>query len=143
MFRNGFTITPKKQRHTPPKRPLLSKPLLNKQKNPVKQQKEQRNQQGDQAAKQQNIQALVNAHQGLLQQEEDLLVKIGRIKNAQENARRKWHTGPWLQNQPQPYQYQTDAAEANLPLLEGRLQNVRDEKERVRKELERAQRESR
>jgi len=143
MFRNGFTITPKKQRHTPPKRPLLSKPLLNKQKNPVKQQKEQRNQQGDQAAKQQNIQALVNAHQGLLQQEEDLLVEIGRIKNAQENARRKWHTGPWLQNQPQPYQYQTDAAEANLPLLEGRLQNVRDEKERVRKELERAQRESR
>jgi hypothetical protein len=108
-----------------------------------KQQKEQRNQQGDQAAKQQNIQALVNAHQGLLQQEEDLLVEIGRIKNAQENARRKWHTGPWLQNQPQPYQYQTDAAEANLPLLEGRLQNVRDEKERVRKELERAQRESR
>jgi len=35
----------------------------------------------------------------------------------------------------------TDPAEANLPLLQGRLENVRDEKQRVRHELDRAQRE--
>jgi hypothetical protein len=76
----------------------------------------------------------------LLQQEEDLLRAIGRIKNAKEMARRKWLTRPWRYNEPQPDQYQTDAAEANLPLLEGRLQNVREEKKRVRQELDRAQR---
>jgi hypothetical protein len=92
---------------------------------------------------QQNIQALENAYQGLLQQEEELLVAIGQIKNAQENARRKWVTRPWGQNEPQAYQYRTDAGETNLPLLEGRLENVRDENERVRKKLERAQGESR
>jgi hypothetical protein len=108
-----------------------------------KQQKEQQQRHGGQAARQQNIQALVNAYQGLLQQEEDLLAEIGRAKNAQENARRKWYTGSWGQAEPQSRQYQTDSAEANLPLLEGRLQNVRDEKQRVREELERAQRESR
>ncbi|SRR6266566_606487 len=105
-----------------------------------KQQKERQQQQGAQAARQQNVQALVNAYQGLVQQEEDLLAEIGRIKNAQENARRKWYTGSWGQGEPQSRQYQTDSAEANLPLLEGRLQNVRDEKQRVREELERAQR---
>ena len=73
----------------------------------------------------------------------DLLVAIGQAKNAQENARRKWITRPWGQNEPQAYQYQTDAAEANLLLLEGRLENVRDEKKRVREELARAQRVSR
>ena len=49
---------------------------------------------GEQAAVQQNIQTLVNAYQGLLQQEEDLLAEIGRVKNAKENARRKWVTRP-------------------------------------------------
>jgi len=47
---------------------------------------------------------------------------------------------PKTNTKPKP---QPDASEANLPLLEGRLQNVRDEKERVRKELDRAQHESR
>ncbi len=108
-----------------------------------KQQKEQQQRQGEQAARQQNIQALQNTYQDLLQQEQDLLVAIGQAKNAQENARRKWITRPWGVNEPQRYQYQTDAAEANLPLLEGRLENVRDEKKRVRDELARAQRESR
>ena len=108
-----------------------------------KQQKEQQQRQGEQIARQQNIQALVNAHQDLLQQEEELLAAIGQIKNAREMARRKGTMRSWGQNEPQAYQYQTNAAEANLPLLEGRLQNVRDEKQRVRKELERAQRESR
>jgi len=65
-----------------------------------KQQKERQQQQGAQAARQQNVQALVNAYQGLVQQEEDLLAEIGRIKNAQENARRKWYTGSWGQGEP-------------------------------------------
>jgi hypothetical protein len=108
-----------------------------------KQWKEQQQQQAGKAANQQNIQALENAYQDLLQQEQDLLVAIGRIKNARENARRKWVTRPWGQNEPQAYQYQTDPAEANLPLFEGRLENVRDEKKRVREELARAQRVSR
>jgi hypothetical protein len=105
-----------------------------------KQQQQQKQQQAEQATKQQNIQALQNAYQELLQAEEMLLVQIGQIKNAQEMARRRWYTGSWGGDQPQAYRYQTDPAEANLPLLEGRLQNVRHEKERVRKELERAQR---
>ena len=85
-----------------------------------------------QATKQGNIQDLQNAYQSLLQQEEDLLVAIGRTKNAQENAWRRWITGPWRQYDP------PDAAEANLPVLEGRLQNVRDEKQRVRDWRERS-----
>jgi hypothetical protein len=104
-----------------------------------KQQSGHQNQLTDQAAKQQNIQALINTYQALLQQEEDLLVQIGQIKNAQESARRKWAMRSWGQNEPQTYQYQTDSAEANLPLLEGRLENVRGEKNRVRDELDRAQ----
>jgi hypothetical protein len=88
----------------------------------INQRTEQQKQQGEQVAKQQNIQALVSAHQDLLQQEEDLLRAIGRIKNAKEMARRKWLTRPWRYNEPQPDQYQTYAAEANLPLVEGRLQ---------------------
>jgi hypothetical protein len=58
-------------------------------------------------------------------------------------AQRKWNMRAWAQNEPEAYQYQTNPAEANLPLLEGRLENVREEKQRVRKELERARRESR
>jgi hypothetical protein len=103
-----------------------------------RQQKEQQMWQGEQAAAQQNIQALKNAYQGLLQQEEELLVQIGRIKNAQEIARRKYVNGFYSSDA-----HLTDLSEADLPLLEGRLENVRDEKKRVRQELEQAQRESR
>ena len=102
-----------------------------------KQQKEQHKQQGEQVAKQQNVQALANTYQDLLQQEQDLLVVIGQAKNAKEIAWRKWVSQGYMQG------HATDSAEANLPLLEGRLQNVQDEKQRVRKEMERAQRESR
>src|SRR5437660_799916 len=63
----------------------------------INQQKERQKQQAGKAANQQNIQALQNAYQDLLQQEQDLLVAIGQAKNAQENARRKWMTRPWGQ----------------------------------------------
>jgi len=101
----------------------------------LKQQKEQQTRLGEQAGKEQNIQALTNAYQDLLQQEENLLAEIGRIRNKQEVARRKYVNGFYTSDS-----HLTDPSEENLPLLEGRLQNVRDEKERVRKELERAQR---
>jgi 3-dehydroquinate synthase class II len=105
-----------------------------------KQQKQQQGQQAEQQGKQRNIQALENAYRALLDKEEELVAEIGRIENAQEAARRKWiQTGI---NDPHKQSY-TDPEEANLPLLKSRLQNVRDEKERVRNELERAQRESR
>jgi len=100
-----------------------------------KQQKQQQQQQAEQAAKGQNVQALSNTYQDLLQQEENLLVAIGQVKNAQEIARRKYVYGHYTNDA-----HLTAAGEANLPLLEGRLQNVRDEKERVREELVRAQR---
>jgi|SRR5215469_3376508 len=109
----------------------------------ISQQKQQQQQQAGQIAKQQNIQELQNTYQQLLEQEQNLLVAIGQIKNAQENARRQWYMRNWEQNEPQAYQYRTAAGEANLPLLEGQLDNVRDEKKRVRDELERAQRQSR
>jgi hypothetical protein len=73
-----------------------------------------------------------------LQQEEELLVQIGRIKNAQEIARRKYVNGFYSSDA-----HLTDVSEADLSLFEGRLESVRDEKKRVRQELEQAQRESR
>jgi len=105
-----------------------------------RQQTQRQKQQGEQAAKQQNVQALTNTYQNLLQQEEELLAAIGQIKNAKELARRKWVTRPWSYNEPQASQYQTAPGKAKLPLLEGRLDNVRAEKKRVRQELDRAQR---
>jgi hypothetical protein len=90
----------------------------------------------EQQDKQRNIEALTIAYQNLLAQEEDLLAAIGQIENVQETARRKWlQTG--INNQYK--QSYTDPSEANLPPLKGRLQNVRDEKDRVRRQLEQAQ----
>jgi hypothetical protein len=63
-----------------------------------------------------------NRLSGLLQREEELLAAIGRIGNSQEAARRRWiQTGinDWHK------QSYTDPAEADLPLLKGRLENVR------------------
>jgi len=99
--------------------------------------KEQQKQSVEQQGKLRNAQALADRLTDLEQQEQNLLAEIGRVKNAQEIAWRRWHSQPYYQRQSQAY---TDPAEANLPLLEGNLKNVRDEKERVRKELERAQR---
>jgi len=98
----------------------------------------QRTHQAEQQAKRRNIQVLADRLADLGQQEENLMAEIGRIENAQEVARRKWVSQPWNGQYQQPY---TDPGEADLPLLRGRLNNVRNEKERVRQELERAQRE--
>jgi ABC-type phosphate transport system auxiliary subunit len=81
--------------------------------------------------KSRNIQALADRLADLEQQEVSVLAAIGCAENAQTVARRKWVDGKNDQ------QY-TDPAEANLPLLRGRLENVRSEKERVTRELERA-----
>jgi len=101
-----------------------------------KQQKEADKQQqagsAEQQAKVTNIQALADRLADLERQEESLLASIGRVENAQTVARRKWVDG-------QSNQQYTDPAEANLPVLRGRLENVRSEKERVTRELERAQ----
>jgi hypothetical protein len=109
---------------------------LNKQRNEASKQGLQRQSQwAEQQAKQQNIQALRDRVAELQQQEENLLAEIGRVEKAQEDARRRWIASGL--NQPNS----TDPTEANLPLLRGRLENVRDEKQRVRHELDRAQRE--
>ncbi len=94
--------------------------------------KEQQARSAEQQAKVSNIQTLVDQLADLEQQEQSLLAEIGRVENAQTVARRKWVDG-------QGNQQYTDPAEAKLPLLRGRLENVRTEKERVRHELERAQ----
>jgi hypothetical protein len=68
------------------------------------------------------VQALQTASQDLVQQEEELLATIGRIENSQEAARRRsiqtgindWHK-----------QSHTDPADADLPFLKSRLENVR------------------
>ena len=86
-------------------------------------------------AKQENIQALTDRLSELTQQEQNLLAEIGRIENAQTVARRKWVDG-------QTNQQYTAPEEAKLPLLNGQLENVRTEKERVTRELERAQHQS-
>ena len=93
---------------------------------------EQQRQVGEQQAKQQNAQALVDRLAQLGQQEENLLLEIGRVESAQTAASRNWIDG---RNQAYP-----DPKEAGLPLLRGRLDNVRDEKRRVQRQLEQAQR---
>jgi len=95
-----------------------------RQKAVAKQQAEQQNVQ--------NVQALVDRLAQLGQQEENLLVEIGRVESAQTAASRNWIDG---RNQAYP-----DPKEAGLPLLRGRLDNVRDEKRRVQRQLEQAQR---
>ena len=106
--------------------------LDRRRKDAYKEQQRQQGQLAEQQAKQQNVQALVDRLAELQQQEENLLVEIGRAENAQTVARRNWIDG-----RNQPY---TDPKEAGLPLLRGRLDNVRDEKRRVQRQLEQAQR---
>jgi hypothetical protein len=86
----------------------------------------------EQQAKQSNIQALIDRLDDLQKQEENLLVQIGRAEKAVTDADRAWISGGTNYSAP---------SEADLPLLRGRLDNVREEKERVRRQLEQAQRE--
>ena len=85
----------------------------------------------EQQAKYNNVQALTDQLSILQQQEQNLLVRIGQAEKRKEEAWRRWVDG-------REGQYDT-AAEAELPVLRGNLENVREEKQRVRKEQERAQ----
>jgi hypothetical protein len=102
-----------------------------------KQQKEQHKQQAEQVAKQQNVQALMDRSVELQQEEENLRAKIGRVENTGAVSWSRWNT------QGSVHVYANDPARADLPLLRGRLENVREEKQKVTAELNRAQRESR
>lgn len=88
-----------------------------------------------QQAKYNNVQSLTDQLSILQQQEQNLLVRIGQAEKRKEESWRRWLDG-------QGGQYDT-SAEGELPVLRGNLENVRDEKKRVKEELERAQRESR
>jgi len=82
-------------------------------------------------AKYNNTQALADRLAVLQQHEQNLLVRIGQAEKAETDARRKWISQGGTQY--------SAPAEAELPVLRGNLQNVREEKQRVRTELERAQ----
>ncbi|MGC2628181.1 MAG: hypothetical protein WA269_15235, partial [Candidatus Udaeobacter sp.] len=73
----------------------------------------------------------------LQQEEENLLANIGRLENTGAVSWSRWNT------QGSVHVYANDPARADLPLLKGRLENVREEKQKVTAELNRAQRESR
>ena len=85
----------------------------------------------EQQAKYNNVQALTDQLSILQQQEQNLLVRVGQAEKRKEEAWRRWVDG-------RGGQYDT-SAEGELPVLRGNLENVREEKQRVRKEQERAQ----
>jgi len=89
----------------------------------------------EQQAKNNNVQAVTDQLSILQQQEQNLLVRIGQAEKRKEEAWRRWVDG-------RGGQYDT-SAEGELPVLRGNLENVRDEKKRVKEELARAQRGSR
>ena len=89
----------------------------------------------EQQAKNNNVQAVTDQLSILQQQEQNLLVRIGQAEKRKEEAWRRWLDG-------RGGQYDT-SAEGELPVLRGNLENVRDEKKRVKEELARAQRGSR
>ena len=87
----------------------------------------------EQKDQERNIQRLKKRVATLQQQEEELLAEIGRVEERQEDARRRWiKSGHGSTGQ------MTDPEERNLPLLRSRLDNVREEKYRVKQDLERA-----
>lgn len=94
---------------------------------------EQLNQQG----KLRYVQALMDRLVELQQEEENLLAKIGRLENTGAVTWSRWNT------QGSVHVYANDPAKADLPLLRGQLGNVREEKQKVTAELNRARRESR
>jgi hypothetical protein len=86
----------------------------------------------EQQAKYNNIQALTDQLSILQQQEQNLLVRIGQAEKAETDARRRWISQGGTQY--------SAPEEAELAVLRGNLENVREEKQRVRQQLERAQR---
>ena len=103
---------------------------LEKQRNAAS--KEQQAQSVQLQAKYNNIQALTDQLSDLQRQEQNLLVRIGQAEKAETDARRRWISQGGTQY--------SAPAEAELPVLRGNLENVRDEKQRARQELERVQR---
>jgi hypothetical protein len=103
---------------------------LNKQRR--QKQQRQAGQWAEQQAKQDNTQALADRLYDLQQQEENLLAQIGQAEKARTDNRRRWVS--------QEGMVYSDPVEAQLPVLRGRLDNVRDEKSRIERQLERAQR---
>ena len=85
----------------------------------------------EQQAKYNNVQALTDQLSILQQQEQNLLLRVGQAEKRKEEAWRRWVDG-------RGGQYNT-SAEAELPVLRGNLDNVREEKKRVRQELKQAQ----
>jgi hypothetical protein len=83
-------------------------------------------------AKSNNTQALADQLSILQHQEQNSLVQIGQAEKRKEEAWRRWVDG-------RGGQYDT-SAEAELPVLRGNLDNVREEKKRVSQEVEGAQR---
>jgi len=87
-----------------------------------------------QAAAQQTQQGTMSALtarlQELQQQEDNLLVQIGRAEQAQRDARHIRKRNP----------YYSDPLELQLPLLQSHLNDVRRDKNGTKKQLERAQR---
>ena len=65
----------------------------------------------------------------LQQEEENLQANIGRLENTGSVSWSRWNT------QGSVHVYANDPARADLPLLRGGLENVRDEKQRVTAEL--------
>jgi chromosome segregation ATPase len=84
-------------------------------------------------AKYNNIQALTDQSSDLQRQEQNLLIRIGQAEKAQTDARRRWISGQSSTQYSAP-------TEAELPVLRGNLENVREEKQRVRQDLAQAQR---
>jgi hypothetical protein len=101
-----------------------------------KQQKDAYKEQLTKQGKRVYAQALADRLVELQQEEENLLAKIGRLENTGAVSWSTWGA------QSAVNVYANDPARADLPLLRGRLETVREEKQQVRAELERAQRES-
>jgi hypothetical protein len=72
--------------------------------------------------------ALADPLDDLHKEEENLLVQIGKVEKAETDSRRAWMSRASTEY--------SAPSEAELPLLRGRLTNVRDPKERVRRQLE-------
>jgi hypothetical protein len=86
----------------------------------------------EQQAKYNNVRGLTDQLSILQQQEQNLLVRVGQAEKRKEEAWRRWVDG-------RGGQYDT-SAQAELPVLRGNLDNVREEKKRVSQELKQAQR---
>jgi hypothetical protein len=115
--------------------------------------KQKAEEQSKQRNKQGNIQALRNSLAALQEEEDSLLVQIGRVQTAAKAAARHWSSqggatsqsqgGATSQQSSMSGQWGTDPSEAQLPRLWSRLDDVRREKQRVRQQPDRLAEEER